>query len=102
MPKVNLSNIERLMIAAVYTLGKSAVDDAYSAINPESKSDADTKHRMALRWLRGEKVQSYFKELQSIHNDPMTTADEDSEDEPLTRTYLLKELRKSLKLTNDR
>lgn len=101
MPKVNLSSIERLMIAAIYTLGKSAVDDAYSAINTDSTADDDNRHRMALRWFRGEKVQAYYKELQSIHNDPMVTAVEDSEDEPLTRTYLLKELRKSLKLTND-
>lgn len=101
MPKVNLSTIERLMIAAVCTLGKSAIDDAYSAINTDSTADDETRHRMALRWFRGEKVQTYYKELQTIHQDPMTTPDEDTEDEPLTRSYLLRELRKSLKLTND-
>lgn len=101
MPKVNLSTIERLMIAAVYTLGKSAIDDAYSAINTESTADENTRHRMALRWFRGEKVQTYYKELQAIHKDPMTTPDEDTEDEPLTRSYLLRELRNALKLTGD-
>lgn len=101
MPKVNLSTIERLMIAAVYTLGKSAVDDAYSAVNTGSTADDETRHRMALRWFRGEKVQSYYKELQAIHQDPMTTPDEDTEDEPLTRSYLLRELRNALKLSND-
>lgn len=101
MPKVNLSTIERLMIAAVYTLGKSAVDDAYSAINTDSTADDETRHRMALRWFRGEKVQAYYKELQAIHQDPTTTPVEDTEDEPLTRSFLLRELRTALRLSND-
>ena len=101
MPKMNLSTTERLMVAAIFTLGKSSVDDCYSVINPESDADDFNKHRMALRWFRGEMVQSYFRELQSIHADPITACDDGETDEPLTKGMLIKEMRKSLKQVKD-
>ena len=98
---MSLSTTERMMVAAVFTLGKSAIDEAYNIINPESGADEFNKHRMALRWFRGEKVQAFFNELRSIHADPMAASEDEGTDEPLTKSMLIKEMRKSLKLVQD-
>lgn len=104
MPKAKLNDRERIAIAAVVTLGKSAIDDAYRIVNTRTDSDDFTIHRMALRWWRGDMVQQYFNELQALHAHTMSVSQKDDphpEEPPLTREMLIHEMRKSMKQVND-
>ncbi len=102
MPKINLSDVERLMVAAILTLGKSAIDKAYNVINPNSAAEEGNRHRMALRWFRSDNVKAYYHELLTISRETMTLIDkEDVDDEPLTKGMLIREMRKALKMVSD-
>ena len=97
MPKVEISIKERLAVAAICTLGTSSLDDAYRLVNTKTQTDSATLHRMALRWFKNEKVKNLYNELL-----PKTETSAQQEDSaPLTRDYLISELRQALRNTKD-
>ncbi len=100
MPKIKLNDTERVCGAALFLLGESALDTIYKVVNPGSKATPEAFHRQALRWRRGEQMQTYLEELASIHQDPITNNDPKDE-APLTKGYLIRELRNSLTNVKD-
>lgn len=61
MPKIELTDLERFCLDAYIVNG--AADNAFKySRTRESKADAETQHRLALRWIRSEQVQAYLKE----------------------------------------
>ena len=103
MPKVNLSDTERICIAAVLTLGKETLDVAYRLINSDSKSNDEVFHKQALRWWNLPNVKAFANDLRSIRMQAANSEIEleDDADTPITRSFLIKELRLALKATND-
>ncbi len=100
MPKIALNDTERVAGAALFLLGEGALDTIYGVVNPGSKATPEAFHRQALRWRRGEQMQAYLEELASIHNNPVTSIDPKDE-APLTKGYLIRELRNALTNVKD-
>ena len=61
MPKLELTDLERFCIDAYVVNGDADNAFKYSRTR-ESKADAETQHRLALRWIRSEQVQNYLTE----------------------------------------
>lgn len=101
MPKIGLNEVEKVAGAALYLLGDGALDMIYHVVNPSSKATPDAFHRQALRWRRGEQMQTYLEELASIHRDPFKQSEETQDETPITKSYLVRELRNSLSGVSD-
>jgi len=99
-----LTDLERVCIAATLTLGKDSLDMVYHVFKPDTTVESPLIfHKMALRWWNNPIVKSFANDLRSIHlqrNEEIIDM-ETEEDEPLTKAFLVKELRLALKATTD-
>lgn len=99
-----LTDLERVCIAATLTLGRDSLDMVYHILKPDTTVESPLIfHKMALRWWNNPTVKSFANDLRAIHlqrNDDAIEM-ETEEDEPLTKAFLVKELRLALKATAD-
>ena len=103
MPKIGLSDKERICIAALKVLGTGALDMCYRLINPTSEAREDVFHRQAVRWYKLPNVEAFKRDLQAVR--PQLACDEvqmeTDDDSPITRAFLIRELRVALRSTTD-
>lgn len=92
--KVQLSEREKVAIAAFTMLGVAGLPMCYRVVNPHSKAREDVFLRQAQRWAKSKMVQDYLNDLTSIHHE--TTC----EGLP-TKEGLVIELQKALKASQD-
>ncbi len=104
MNKKNLTDLERICVAALLVLGRDSLDMVYHILKPDTTVErGEIFHKMALRWWNNPVVKSFANDLRAIH---LQRCDdliemESEEDEPLTKGFLIKELRLALKATTD-
>lgn len=103
MPKVTLSETEKICIAAVLMLGAGAIDSAYRLVNIGSKSKGEVFHKQALRWWNLPKVKAFADDLRAIRLQSAEAAleTEGEAETTITRAFLIRELRLALKATNN-
>ncbi len=104
MKTKNLTDLERVCIAALLVIGKDSLDMVFRLLKPNSTVErSEIFHKMALRWWNNPVVKSFANDLRAIHlqRSEDLIEMESEEDEPLTKSFLIKELRLALKATTD-
>ena len=103
MPKNALSDIDRIALAARITLGPESLDMCYRIVNPTSSTSDEIFHKMALRWWNNPRSKAFRHDILNIRQQAAKDEIdmESDEDSPLTKSFLIKELRAALSATSD-